>query len=374
MPTLGVAIIGTGAIALANHLPGFAFCPDVRVVALCDTNPQVLARAASQTGITNTYTSHRDVLARDDVHAVVIATPNFTHAAIALDAIAAGKHVLCEKPLALNCKDAVSMASAADRAGVRHMTAFTYRFVPAMRYANHLVRSGAIGLPYHFRAQRFQDWDARPLGWRQRRAMAGTGEIGDMLCHRIDYAHLLVGPIQSLVADTRTLVPVRGGEVSDVDDWVALIATFAHTGAEAPTSGVLESSKLATGRGEGHRGQDVVELNGPEGSIVYSTQSPTELRIGNKGDGEVRTVAVPREFLVWPGSARDPGDGDPLVTFRYDQNYEFIEAVRQGPPCWPSFWDGARAQAVMDAAVTSAAERRWVDVQQFEAEGDHPRR
>ena len=91
-------------------------------------------------------------------------------------------------------------------------------------------------------------------------------------------------------------------------------------------------------------------------------QSPVELRIGRKSDPDVRTVPVPREFLVWPGSPRDPAVGDPLVTFRYDQNYEFIDAIRQGRACRPSFWDGAAVQAVMDTIVKSAAERRWVDV------------
>jgi predicted dehydrogenase len=366
MPTLGIAIIGTGIIALANHLPGLALCPDVRIVALCDTDPATLAKAAAHTGITNTYTDHEALLRRDDVHAVVIATPNFTHKPIALDAIAAGKHVMCEKPLALNLADAIAMAHAAEAANVRHMTAFTYRFVPAMQYTRHLVQSGAIGRPYHFRAQRFQDWGDRPLGWRQVQKLAGTGELGDMLSHRIDYAHYLVGPTRRLVADTMRLIDTRGGHPSDVDDWVAILAEFGNPN-DRPTTGVLESTKLATGRGEGHRGQDVVELNGRDGSIVYSTQSPTQLRIGYKGDTDVRTVDVPRQFLAWPGSPRDPAAGDPLVTFRYDQSFEFVDAIRNQRACRPSFWDGARVQAVMDAAVASAAERQWVDVPEVNA-------
>jgi predicted dehydrogenase len=357
MPTLGIGIIGSGVIALANHLPGFALCPDVRVVALCDTNPATLAAAGSRTGISHLYADHRELLKRDDVHAVVIATPNVTHAPIALDAIAAGKHVLCEKPLALNLDDAIVMARAADAAGLRHMTAFTYRFVPAMQYAHQLVHRGEIGAPYHFRAQRFQDWSDRALGWRQVKSLAGTGEMGDMLSHRIDYAHFLIGPIRRLVADMHTFVPTRGGQPSDVDDWVAMLTEFT-----TPTTGVFESTKLATGRGEGYRGQDVVELNGPTGTIVYSTQSPNQLRIGHAGDPDLQTVPVPREFLTWPSSPRDPAVGDPLVTFRYDQAIEFIAAIRENRPARPDFWDGVGVQAVMDAALKSAAERTWVDV------------
>jgi predicted dehydrogenase len=357
MEQLGIAIIGCGGIALANHLPGFALCPETTVVALCDSDPATLEKAGAKTGIKHLYADHRELLKREDVHAVVIATPNFTHAMISLDAAAAGKHILCEKPLALNLADAVAMAKAADAANVRHMTAFTYRFVPAMRYAEHLVRRGDIGTPYHFRAQRFQDWGDRPLGWRQVRNLAGTGELGDMMSHRIDYAHLLVGKTRRVVAEMRNVVQTRGGKPSDVDDWVGMLAEFGDV------SGVLESTKLATAVGEGHGGKDVVEVNGSEGTIVYSTQTPLELRVGHHGDKELKVVAVSREFLVWPGSKRDPKVGDPIATFRYDQNFEFVDAIRQQRACRPTLWDGAWVAAVMDAVVVSANERRWVDVE-----------
>ncbi len=359
MEQLGIAIIGCGGIALTNHLPGFALCPDTTVVALCDSDAATLEKAGIKTGIKNLYADHRELLKRDDVHAVVIATPNFTHSQIVLDSVMAGKHSLCEKPLALNLQDAVAMAKAADAAKVRHMTAFTYRFVPAMRYAEHLIHRGDIGRPNHFRAQRFQDWGDRPLGWRQVRNLSGTGELGDMLSHRIDYAHLLIGKTRRLVADMQNMLPTRGGKPSDVDDWVAMLAEF---GDENHVTGVLESTKLATAVGEGHGGQDVVEVNGTDGTIVYSTQTPLQLRVGHRGDKELKAIAVPREFLVWPGSKRDPAVGDPLATFRYDQNFEFVDAIRQRRACQPSLWDGARVQAVMDAAVISASERRWVDV------------
>ncbi len=357
MTTLGVGIIGSGSIALQNHLPGFAICPDTRVVALCDTNPAVLERASRETGIAVALTDWREVLTRDDVHAVVIATPNVSHAPIATAAVAAGKHVLCEKPIAMSFAESLAMLAAAERAGVRHMTAFTYRFVPAMRYMHHLVSRGDVGRPYHFRASRFQDWGDRDLGWRQEKRMAGTGEIGDMLSHRIDYGHLLIGPIARLVARTRRFVDDRKGHASDLEDWVSVIADF-----DAGATGNLESTKLASGRGEGLYGQDVCEVNGSDGTIAYTTQRPLELRVGKLGAKDLETIPVPREFHVIPGSGRDPAAGDPVKTFRYDQNFEFVDAIRSGRPCRPSFSDGARGQGVMDAIVQSDAERRWVDV------------
>ena len=141
---LNFAIIGCGGITLQNHLPGLALCPDVKLAALCDADPTTLERARQHTGVTMISTDHREIVRREEIHAVIIATPNFTHAPIALDAIANGKHVLCEKPLALNAAVAHAMAEAADRAGVRHMTAFTYRFVPALRYLAHLVKRGDL--------------------------------------------------------------------------------------------------------------------------------------------------------------------------------------------------------------------------------------
>jgi predicted dehydrogenase len=354
VPDLGVAIIGTGSIALANHLPGLALTP-AKVVALCDSDPRVLESAARRTGIGTTFTDYHDAIAHRGVDAVIIATPNVTHAPVALAAIAAGKHVLCEKPLAMSYASALQMLRAAEAAKVRHMTAFTYRFVPAMRYTAHLVHRGDIGHPLHFRAQRFQDWGDRPLGWRQRREMAATGELGDMLSHRIDFSLMLLGAMERLVADLRQLVPSRGGHPSDVDDFVSMLAEF-RVGA----TGVMESTKLATGYGEGYGGRDVVEINGTEASIVYSTQSPLQLKIARQGEHELRTVDVPREFLVYPGSPRDPSQGDPRVTFRYDQDVEFIDAILKRRPCRPSFREGVETQAVIDAAVVSSNERRWV--------------
>ncbi len=354
---LNIAIIGCGSIALQNHWPGLALCPDVKVVALCDSDAVILEKARQQTGVNITSPRHEEIVEREDVHAVIIATPNFTHAQIALDSIANGKHVLCEKPLALNYADADAMSEAADRAGVRHMTAFTYRFVPAMRYLSHLVQRGDLGQPYHYRSCRLQDWGTRGLGWRQVKKLSGSGELGDMLSHRIDFAHLLVGPMKRLVANMKIVHPVRGGQRNDLDDCVSILADFKNG-----ATGVLESSKLASGRNESWRSLDYVEINGSERSFVFITGEWNKLQMGRVGGSGLETIEAPKEFWKTPGSPRDFSDGDPLVTFRYDQAWEFVDAIRNGRPCTPSFHDGARAQAVMDAAVKSAETRQWVEL------------
>jgi predicted dehydrogenase len=357
MSTLNFAIIGTGGITLQNHLPGLALCRDVRVTALCDANPATLEKARQQAPVSLATTKWEEVIARDDIHAVIIATPNVFHPPIAIAAARSGKHILSEKPLALNAADAQAMAAAADAAKVRHMTAFTYRFVPAMRYLKHLVDRGDLGTPYHYRSCRLQDWGTRNLGWRQQKNMAGTGELGDMLSHRIDFAHHLVGPMKRLVANTLNLTPIRDGAPNDTDDWVAILAEF-RNGA----SGVLESSKLASGTNESWRSPDRVEINGSAASFSFTTGTWNELQYGKAGGPGLKSLPLPREFQVWPGSPRDPGVGDPLITFRYDQAVEFVNAIRAQRPCSVTFHDGARAQAVMDAAVRSAAERCWLDL------------
>lgn len=357
MNTLNFAIIGCGSITLQNHLPGLRMCPDTRLVALCDADAATLERARQQTGVTVTSTDYEDIVRREDVHAVIVATPNFTHPPIALAAIAHGKHVLCEKPLALRQTEAQDMAHAAERAGVRHMTAFTYRFVPAMRYMRERVRRGDIGQPRHYRSCRLQDWGTRDLGWRQIKKLAGSGELGDMLSHRIDFSHTLVGPMKRLVAHVKNLTPVRGGAPNDTEDWVAIIADF-----ECGATGVLESSKLASGRNESWRSLDYVELNGSEGTFVFVTGQWNQLQYGKVGGAGLETIPVPEEYWRWPGSPRDPREGDPLVTFRYDQTWEFVDAIRKQRPCDATFHDGARVQAAMDAAVSSSELGRWVEL------------
>ena len=356
MRPLGFAIIGCGGITLQNHLPGLALCPETWVTALCDANAGVLEKARRQTGVAVVSTDYREIVVRDDIQAVIIATPNHLHAPIALEAIAQGKHVLCEKPLALSAADARAMAEAADRAGVRHMTAFTYRFVPAMRYLHHLVQRGDLGQPYHYRSCRLQDWGTRPLGRRQIKKQAGCGELGDMLSHRIDFAHLLVGPIERLVAHVKNLTPMRDGYPNDTDDWVALLAEFS-----GGASGVLESSKLATGHNESWRSLDLVEINGSEQSFRFTTGSWNTLQKGVLAGQGLETIEIPKEYWTWPGSRRDPANGDPLVTFRYDQAWEFVDAIRNERPCVPSFHEGARVQEVMEAALVSAETGQWVN-------------
>src|SRR5579885_1046902 len=364
---VGVGVIGVGGISNYVHLPGLRLCPQAEIVALCDSNADLLQQRAREYAVEHTFTDYHALLEHPAVDAVVVATPTIMHAPIALAAIAAGKHVLVEKQLAMNYAEAVRMYEAATRAGVQHMTAFTYRFVPAMRYLRHLLGMGTIGLPRHVRVARLQDFRETSLGWRQQKALAGSGEVGDMGAHRIDFCHDLIGPIARVVAVTRIFVPRRSGPdgsllPADTEDFAAFIAEFAEgVGAEQGTVATFDLSKIDKGREKGGHGLDEFEVYGTEGTLIYHLHRPHEVQVG-KPDGPLEAVPVPREFLTYPGATRDPYEGDPTTTFRFDEDLEFIQSILEGRPSRPSFYDGMRCQAVVDAVLQSAAERRWVDV------------
>src|SRR6185369_5820758 len=164
-------------------------------------------------------------------------------------------------------------------------------------------------------------------------------------------------PMRRLVSNQKRLVDVRQGMPSDLDDWVAILADF-QNGA----TGVLESSKLASGRNESWRSLDYVEVNGSERSFVFITGDWNKLQTGKVDGPGFETIIITEEFWKLPGAPRDPRQGDPLVTFRYDQAWEFVDAIRNQRPCVPSFHDGARVQAVTDAAVRSSETRQWVEL------------
>jgi predicted dehydrogenase len=370
---VGVGVIGVGGISGYVHLPGLQLSPYAEIVALCDSNSDLLRQRAQEYGIAHTFTDYNDLLQRLDVDAVVIATPTVLHAPIALAAIAAGKHVLVEKQLGMNYAETVQMYEAAECAGVCHMTAFTYRFVPAMRYLKHLLAQGTIGLPRHLRIARLMDIPETDLGWRQHRSLAGSGEVGDMGAHRIDFCQDLIGPIARVIGVTRTFAPFRSGRdgtpiPADVEDAAFFIAEFAEgVGVEQGTVATFDLSKVARGRESGGHSLDELEVYGTEGTLMYHLHRPHEIMVG-RPNRKLETIPVPPDFLNYPGSPREPLAGDPTTTFRYDQDFAFTQAIVEGRNIandsndLPTFYDGMRCQAVIDAIIQSARERRWVDV------------
>ncbi len=357
-----IGLIGVGAVMDYHHVPAIRLDPRCELAAICDQNEKLLQQRQEEWQAPRAI-SDADALCRDpEVDAVVIATPNHTHRPIALAAVRAGKHVLCEKPLGLNAAEVREMYRAAEAAGVVHMTAFTYRFAPAMRYLRHLLRSGALGEPRHFRSQRFLDWPETSWGWRQYRATAGAGDLYDMTIHRIDFAIDLLGPLKAVCGAVARFAPRdrtadgRACPPSEVDDWSALIGEF-----DCGATGVWEGTTLAKGYHRNGFGHEWAEVNGSEGSAVYRLHDPNRLLLGKTGK-DLAPVDVPERFLKPQGSPRDPSAGEPATVFRYDIVWEFVSAIVEHRQAVPSFLDGLRAQIVADAVLESYADRRWVQV------------
>ncbi|HEY1598145.1 MAG TPA: Gfo/Idh/MocA family oxidoreductase [Pirellulales bacterium] len=357
-----LAIIGAGAVSDYHHVPGIRLDPRAELVAACDADPKLLEKRCRDWGIDRVTTDYHEICAAPDIDGVLIATPNFTHKEIAIAAAAGGKHVMCEKPLGLNASEVDDMLQAAESAGVVHMTAFTYRFAPAMRYLKHLVERGELGTLRHFRSQRFLDLPETSWGWRQYQDKAGAGDLFDMTIHRIDFAQDLLGPINSVSGAIarfaeRTQTPDgRSCAPSDVDDWSAFLGEFA-----GGAVGVWEGTTLAKGYHRDGFGHEWAEINGSTGSAVYRLHEPNVILRGSTGH-DLSPVEVPEQFLKPAGSPRNPRDGKPATVFRYDLAWEFVSAIVEGRPAVPSFLDGLRAQRVADAVLKSYSERRWVDL------------
>ena len=241
-----IAIIGAGAVSDYHHVPGIELDPRAEVTAVCDKDAELVAKRQDQWGVKRGVLEAAELVEDPEIDAVIIATPNFTHRSIAISAAQAGKHILCEKPLGIDAAEAEEMYLEADRAGVVHMTAFTYRFAPAMRYLKHLLESGALGEPRHFRSQRFLDLPETHWGWRQYKALAGAGDLYDMTIHRLDLGMDLLGPLHWICgavarfAERDQTAEGKPCPPSEVDDWSSMIGEF-REGAV----GVWEGTTLA---------------------------------------------------------------------------------------------------------------------------------
>lgn len=357
-----IGIIGAGAVSDYHHVPGIRLDSRARLTAVCDASPDLVAKRKQEWNVQLATTNFLEVCQSPDVDAVVIATPNDTHREIAVAAAAAGKHVMCEKPLGLNASEVEQMYRAATKADVVHMTAFTYRFAPAMRYMAHLVHTGKLGQVRHFRSQRFLDWPETSWGWRQLKSRAGAGDLFDMTIHRLDLGVYLAGPVSKLTGAVARFAPRdrtadgKPCQPSDVDDWSSLIGIF-----ENGATGVWEGTTLAKGYKRKGFGHEWAEINGSEGSVVYQLHTPNTILIGNNSE-DLHVEQVPAEFLRPTGSPRSLTDGEPATLFRYDLMWEFVSAICEGRDATPSFYDGLVAQVLADSVLKSFADESWLNV------------
>ncbi|MDA0205840.1 MAG: Gfo/Idh/MocA family oxidoreductase [Acidobacteria bacterium] len=355
MSSVRVALIGCGSVGRRIHAAGLRLCPEVELALACSRSLE----SAESIGAPEATQDYREVMAREDIDAVVIATPNNLHREIALAAFAAGKHVLCEKPLALNGAEAREMRDAATASGKVHMTAFTYEFIPAVRHLKKLIDRGELGEIRSVRGAYLMALAGHTLGWRSTKAQAGCGVLGDIGSHLIHLCHWLAGDIARLTATERKF---RDDPNSDVEDWIAFLAEF-----ESGAVGTFELSRICPGRGADITEEMTIEVYGTKGGALMSMADPRAIWLTTKAAAmdpasRLERMEIPESEWKLPGAPRELSEGYPRWSYRYDQAFQFIRAIREQVAAEPTFDAGYRTQQVLDAALKSAQSRRWTDV------------
>ncbi len=377
-PQIGVGMLGYAFMGKAHtnaykKIPYMMYPPPAipRLVAICGRDEEAVAEAARRYGYESAYTDWREMLADDRVQLFDNGGPNDVHAEPCIAAAQAGKHVLCEKPLARSAQEAKGMLEAVEEAGVKHMVAFNYRFVPAIRQARELIESGALGRIYHYRATYQQEWIMPhydlPRIWRLDKAVAGSGAVGDLGSHIVDLARFLVGEVVSVGALTRTFVDERplpdggGAGKVEVDDAFASIIEF-----ENGAIGTLEATRFAAGS----KNRQIVEVNGEKGSIRFNMERMNELEVFWVGEEPRETqgfhdVLVTEGYHPWWENWWPHGH---IIGWEHTFVHELthlldcIVSDRDVGPYGATFEDGYRAAVICDAILESAVSRRQVDV------------
>jgi len=381
--TVNVAMIGSGFMGKA-HSFGFVNCESIWTPKCKPVLKCVVARReagvkamAEQFGWEEWSTDWRQTVRRKDIDLVDIGTPNNVHFEQALAAAEAGKHILCEKPLALTLDEAVKMLKAVKKARVKAMCGFTYRQAPAVRMAKQMIEAGELGEIYHMRACYLQDWimdPEFPLVWRLDKKVAGSGALGDLGAHITDMALFLVGKIDSVSGKLKTFIKERPLEVKaggtalkdrkaakakgkvTVDDAALWCARFA-----GGAVGTFEATRFAGGRKNFHRW----EINGSKGSIAWMFEDMNYLEYWKAGEGSkqgfrkvLATSAQTPGFEKWWPDGHIIGYGECFV----NEAKEMLDAIAENRQPSPSFEDGVKCQAVLEAVTESDKANGWVKV------------
>lgn len=387
MQRLNVGMIGGGFMGKAHALAYAAmpmfFWPAPAIPVrhtIADVSDELATDAANRLGFAKGVSDWRRVIDDPEIHIVDIVTPNNSHAEIAIAAAQAGKHIICEKPLARTATEAKTMLDAVEAAGVIHMVAFNYRHTPAVALARKIIEEGRIGTVLNFRGTYLQDWSADPAGplsWRFQKKIAGSGAVGDIATHVIDMARYLVGEIAAVNAVTRTYITERPMQNSatdklgaatrlsgvptapvDVDDEVITLLRF-----EDGAVGSLEATRNAYGRNN----YLTFEIHGSTGSIVFNYERRDELQVMFAEDPAdlrgFRTIytgpAHPHGEGLWPIPALGIGYGETKII----ECHLFMKAIAEGRQPSPNFRDGYLNELVADAILHSADAHAWVDIQ-----------
>jgi len=375
MMSLGIGLIGTGFMGKAHALAYrsvnavFGDVPEVRLELLCDTPTDKAEAMASQFGFARATESWRELIVDPAVDIVCVTTPNKMHAEMAIAALEAGKHVHCEKPMALTLDEAAKMEAAARSSGRNTIVGYNYIANPIYQHACKLIGDGAIGRPIHFRGFVDEDYQADPetlWTWRAVRGEAGLGALGDLGCHLVSLMQGLMGPVATVVADLDTVHKARPVEGSDErrsvenEDIASALIRF-----ENGTSGLFSSSRTAWGR----KSRIGWEVHGTAGMICFEQERMNELQVyqntGDKSSDGFRTILTGPAHAPYGKFCPAPGHQLGFNDLKTIEVWSFLTAIASGSSSYPDFRAALEFERVIHAMDRSAASGALVELGSF---------
>ena len=381
--TITIGLVGAGwmgkahATAFRNAAIIFASChPKVRISIVADIDAESARSLAMSIGCDRWTADWQEVVADPGVDVVDITTPNNTHFTISRAAIAAGKHIYCEKPLTLSAKESAILVKEAQAAGIVTLVGFNYLMNPAQALAMDLIQSGEIGDIISFRGIRDMDNQvspAAPFNWRHDRKIAGSGALGDTGTHALSMAQMLVGDVDAVFGTTKTFIKERPVSVAgsgynstadytrtravENDDMALCMLSFANG-----AIGSMSCSRVATGR----RSWLYYEIQGTKGSLCFTQQLMNELQLYRRSDPKrergYKTIRVGPYHGRYGAFYEKPGMQLGYNDLKVIEAHEFLTAVELNRPAFPDFRFAHKISQIVDAVEISAAERRWVSL------------
>ncbi len=375
MTPLGIGLIGTGFMGQCHAL-GFRAAPAVfrhlprlKLQTLADVDREATTEAAAAFGFARATTDWQALVSDPDVDIVAITSPNFLHQPMAMAAIEAGKHVYCEKPLALDAAGAGAMTEAAEAKGINTLVGYNYLHNPAIRLAGEIIQAGEIGEIIHFKGHHFEDYLANPEGpytWRSSKKKAGAGVVADLGSHIISLARRLVGEIEAVQAMLQIVVKDRplpddpGRRLPvEVDDQAQMLLRFK----EGPT-GVIEASAVAAGR----KMNLAFEITGSRGTLVFDQERMNELRLFRFGKDPSRdgfkTILSGPAHPPYQQFCPAPGHGLGFNDLKVIEIAHLIDGIARGTPLSPDFREAWQIAEVVEAALCSDSDKVWTTVRE----------
>ena len=373
MANLRFGLIGTGfmgkahAIALQSVATVFSSVPAPLLACLVDPDKERAQRAAGLWGFASHSDNWRSVCENPDIDVVDICTPNHLHKDMALAAAAAGKHVYCEKPLALSSADALALCEATEAAGVRTATGFNYICNPIVELARQMIAAGEIGDVYNFRGSYQEDYladPATPFSWRCLRSQGGSGALNDLGTHLINMAEFLLGSIGYVFGNLTTIYPQRPDPVTikprevENEDIAQVLIRFA-----SGCAGTMEISRIATGKKCGL----TFEVHGSKGSISFDQERMNELRIYQSDDPPgkrgFRTLLTGPEHTDYANFCPAPGHGLGINDLKVIEIRNLLRGIIDDQPIVADFRNGWRVQSIVDAIESSNQQQQWVSTE-----------